>query len=137
MAEPVFDGGCSCGRVRYRAEGEATDLCYCHCRSCRRATAAPFVAWGTFRRPPFRISAGELALHRSSEAVVRGFCSACGTPLTYEHQRRPGAIDVTLVSLDDPALLRPQYHIWVSHRLPWIALADGLPQHDEWGTTGS
>jgi hypothetical protein len=137
MAVPIFEGGCSCRKVRYRAEGQATSLCYCHCQSCRRATASPFVAWGTFRRPPFQITAGEMATYRSSAEVVRGFCSACGTPLTYEHARSPGQIDVTLASLDDAGVLQPGYHIWVSHRLPWVALRDGLPEYSEWRAAGA
>ena len=135
MGDGVFEGGCSCGRVRFHASSPATNLCYCHCRSCRRACSAPFVAWATFEKRAFRITAGELATHRSSAEVVRGFCSACGTPLSYEHARRPGQVDVTLVSLDDPSELRPGYHIWVSHRLPWVLLGDGLPQYPEWRAT--
>jgi hypothetical protein len=132
MGNAVFEGGCSCGKVRYRAEGDVTSLCYCHCRSCRRAAGAPFVAWGTFPRSTFRITAGDLTTYRSSAEVVRGFCSTCGTPLTYEHARRPQGIDVTLASLDQPGVLRPACHIWVSHRLPWVELGDGLPQYPEW-----
>jgi hypothetical protein len=38
--------------------------------------------------------------------VERGFCSACGTPLTYR-RIESGTIGVTIGSLDDPEAARP------------------------------
>jgi hypothetical protein len=70
--------------------------------------------------------------YRSSKHVLRGFCPHCGTALTYEHGRRPEEIDVTLSTLTNSGSLSPQAHIWVSHKLPWLTLADGLPQFPEW-----
>ena len=90
------------------------------------------VAWATFEKEKFAVTAGELSLYRSSAHVLRGFCPHCGTALTYEHDRRPQAIDVTLASLADPGELRPLAHIWVSHKLSWVTIADGLPQFPEW-----
>ncbi|HEU4429844.1 MAG TPA: GFA family protein [Myxococcota bacterium] len=129
-------GGCACGALRYEARGAAANLCFCHCASCRRATGASPVAWGTFARERFRVVRGALALRRSSPPVERGFCAACGTALTYAHAARPSEIDVTLASLDEPAALRPACHIWVSDRIAWAPLADGLPQYSGWRTEG-
>ena len=129
MPEPVYPGGCLCGAVRYEAPGPASNLCYCHCDSCRRATGVPAVPWVTFARAGFRLSRGALAEYRSSAQVVRGFCAACGTSLTYRNELRPAEIDVTLATLDDPAPLAPAAHIWVADKLPWVSVADGLPVH--------
>jgi hypothetical protein len=134
MTDPEYEGGCLCGATRFRAAGAASQLCYCHCRSCRGASGAPFVAWATFPAAGFRIARGALALHRSSEPVLRGFCATCGTALTYAHAARPAEIDVALAALDDPGVLRPACHIWVSHKLPWVELGDGLPRFAEWRT---
>jgi hypothetical protein len=95
------------------------------------------VAWGTFQWSGFSVTRGSLAVHRSSERVERSFCAICGTALTYRHGARPDHIDVTLVSLDDPALTAPEAHIWTSHKLPWVTLNDGLPQFPEWKSTPS
>jgi hypothetical protein len=128
MSEQRYSGACLCGRVQFEALGPATNLCYCYCRSCRRASGAPLVAWGTFARSGFRITRGTLTEHRSSPPVVRGLCAACGGALTYRHQARPEEIDVTLASLDAAAALAPQLHVWVSDKLPWVRIDDGLPQ---------
>ena len=130
----VFEGGCLCGDVRWRASGPARNLCCCHCRSCRLASGAPYVAWGTFDSPNFAVVSGELREHQSSLRAVRGFCARCGTAITYRSSVREGELDVSLATLDDPNALAPGFHLWTSHKLRWVVLADGLPQYEEWGT---
>lgn len=137
MAEPEHEGGCLCGSIRFRVTGAGTSRCYCHCRSCRLASGAPFVAWATFPAAGFRVTSGELAQHRSSPGVLRGFCASCGTAVTYRHEARPGELDVALASLDGAGALAPEYHIWVSHKLAWVDPADGLPRYPEWRKGGS
>jgi hypothetical protein len=128
MSEARYTGGCICAAVRYQLAGTGTNLCYCHCTSCRRAVGAPAVPWGTFARGAFSLTHGRLAEYRSSPPVLRGFCAQCGTALTYRHERRPAEIDVTLASLDDASALAPTMHVWVGEKLPWESLGDGLPQ---------
>jgi hypothetical protein len=132
MSVQEFDGGCLCQSVRFRVSGAASNRCYCHCRSCRLASGAPFVAWATFPSTGFRLVRGELAQYRSSEPVIRGFCASCGTAITYAHRGRPEELDVALATFDDAAPVQPERHIWVSHKLGWVLLADSLPQHPEW-----
>jgi len=129
MQQHLFSGGCLCGAVRYEARGSPADPCFCHCRSCRLAAGAPMVPWASFERGRFRISRGTLTEHRSSARVWRGFCAACGTQLTYRDEGRAAQIDVTLATLDEPAAVAPQMHVWTAHKLPWVQLDDGLPQH--------
>ena len=129
MDELTHTGGCRCGAVRYQASGPVSHLCFCHCATCRRAAGATPVAWGTFGRTHFRVTAGALAETRSSPPVRRGFCAACGTCLTYRHDAHADEIDVTLGSLDEPGRLAPQMHVWVEDKPPWVLIADPLPQY--------
>jgi hypothetical protein len=129
MSVAAYPGGCLCGAVRYEAAGTARNPCYCHCTSCRRAAGAHCVAWATFERARLRLLRGELREYRSSAGVLRGFCAVCGTSLTYRDEARDADIDVTLASLDEPARLAPQMHVWAREKLPWVVIEDGLPQH--------
>lgn len=131
MATDNIEGGCFCGAVRYRASSKPTNTMVCHCQSCRRVAAAPVVAWLTFPKAGFRFVHGQPAAFHSSEPVLRTFCAACGTPLTYEHQDSPTSIDVTTCSLDDPAAFAPTHHSWLDHDLPWVKFGDGLPTFAE------
>lgn len=124
----VVEGGCLCGAVRYRASGESSRPTLCHCNSCRRAAGAPLVAWTTFPPDRFEFTKGTPARYRSSPPVVRTFCARCGTSLTYQHTSFPDEIDVTIASLDDPAVFPPADHTWTSERIAWLELADGLPR---------
>jgi hypothetical protein len=127
-----YEGRCLCGDIEYRAWGSGRNLAYCHCASCRGAAGAPMVAWVTFDADKFAFTAGAPAVFASSGPVRRKFCNRCGTALTYEHQGRPSEIDVTMASLRDGHGLRPEAHIWVSNKAPWVVIADGLPQFPEW-----
>ena len=129
MSDPMHAGGCLCGAVRFRASGAARNLCYCHCVSCRRAAGSPGVPWGTFERARFEVTHGALTQYRSSAHVLRGFCSACGTCLSYYNELRPTEMDVTLACLDDAERFVPAMHVWVADKLPWVVLADDLPKY--------
>jgi len=129
MSEVEREGGCFCGSVRYVATGEPTTLCLCHCESCRFATGAPMVAWATYPKANFRLLRGEPVEYASSPGVTRLHCADCGTSLTYSNQDRQAEIDVTTASFDNAAGMAPTAHIWVQDKLPWVTLADGLPQY--------
>jgi hypothetical protein len=42
------DGGCLCGKVRFRVTALPLAAGYRHCRMCQRNSGAPVVAWVTF-----------------------------------------------------------------------------------------
>ena len=98
------------------------------------ASGSPYVAWGTIQRAQLEITQGSLKEIITSARVNRGFCEQCGTSLTYYQEKYPDTIDICLATVDDPGLVRPEYHIWVSDKLPWISIDDGLPQYPEWRT---
>jgi hypothetical protein len=123
-------GGCLCGAVRYEVAGEPVVVALCHCSMCRRSTAAPAVAWAMFEQGALRFVAGNPTAYASSPGVERAFCGRCGTPLTFRADFLPGLVDVTVGSMDAPATLPPQMHIWAAKQLPWLVLADTLPRHD-------
>jgi hypothetical protein len=122
-------GGCLCGAVRYRCGLPPRPAAYCHCTSCRRAAGAHAVAWFTVPGASLVFEQGQPAIYRSSPPVQRGYCARCGTQLTYQHQRWPDAIDITVGSLDEPARVAPTAHIWMEDAAPWDQPGDGLPCH--------
>ena len=101
-------GGCQCGRTRYRVTVDDDDAYLCHCRMCRRATGGVAAALKSTRRADVRWER-EPDRYRSSPIAQRGFCAACGTPLTYEGDGSDG-IDLTVGSFDDPSAFRPVEH---------------------------
>ena len=127
----VREGGCQCGAVRYVAEGEPLLAALCHCSMCRRANAAPVVAWAMYPQSQVRFLQGPPATYASSPEAQRGFCTKCGTQLCFTATFLPGLIDMTISSFDSPETLPPTLHYWDSKRLPWLQLADDLPRFAE------
>lgn len=122
-----LQGGCLCGAVRYRVSGKPKNTMVCHCQTCRRAAGAPVVAWLTFASSHFHWTQGKPVAFHSTPPVVRTFCGACGTPLTYAHERSPKTIDVTTCSLDAADSFPPTHHSWMSDNVSWVRFGDRLP----------
>jgi hypothetical protein len=123
-------GGCQCGNVRFEVSGEPIVVALCHCSTCRRANAAPAVAWAMFAQDQVLFE-GEPKNYRSSPSATRGFCAECGTQISFTAEYISGLIDLTVGSFDHPESLPPALHYWDSKRLPWVNFADDLPRHAE------
>jgi len=136
MSEDLREGGCLCGKVRYRVAGNPRTSAICHCVSCRRASGAQSVAWLTFPSEAFSFVSGDPAEYRSSVEVSRTFCDECGTSLTYQHDRDPDFIDVTTASLDLPDEFPPTRHVWVEDKVSWESVNDGLQRFERGSSPG-
>jgi hypothetical protein len=115
-------GGCYCGKVRFKATQEPIQQANCHCANCRRAAGAQAVAWITVPRARFEFEQGKPKEYRSETGAIRTFCDTCGTSLTYEIASRPGEIDITTGSLDQPENFAPARDVFPEEKLPWVQL---------------
>jgi hypothetical protein len=125
----IREGGCLCGAVRFRCEGEPINVRVCHCRTCQKAMGSPFFARALFEPRALTIE-GETAFYPSSAAVHRVFCKTCGTRL-FSRRTNGTAVGVALATFDDRNAFAPTEHIWVSDKIDWVKLDDGLPQYAE------
>ncbi len=122
-----FSGGCQCGAVRFRVEGEIHHSSICHCRMCQKAMAAPFGAFVSVPNEGVVWTRGQPKTFQSSNSINRGFCADCGTPLTFEPVGGGKRIALTLCSFDDPAAFTPQRQSGMDTRLAWMDQVNGLP----------
>jgi len=132
-AMQVSEGGCLCGAIRYRLTGPPISSIICHCHTCRKASAAPSVAWVTVERSQFEFFSGQARVYRSSAGVTRRFCGTCGSGLSYENAHSADTIDITTITLDDPNRFPPAREEWLEHRLPWQSVNSSLRQSQRGG----
>ncbi len=129
----ILEGGCLCGRLRYRITADPIDAGYCHCRLCQRASGAPVLAWLTVPLAGFEYVAGTPHIVWSSKNGQREYCHDCCSQLVFRHVDTGETIDVTIATLDDPHCISPQYHIWTRSRINWLHIGDDLPQFGDSG----
>jgi hypothetical protein len=123
-AQVRLTGGCQCGAVRYRLDADPTGSSV-----CQKAGGAPFMAFAGVRLSELAWTRGVPKVFASSDVAERGFCAACGTPLTY-HIFDRDRISVTIGSFDDPAAVAPAMSYGVETKLPWADSIPSLPPRD-------
>lgn len=122
----TITGGCQCGAVRYAITGPLHNPHICHCRMCQKAFGNYFAALVGCLRKDFRWSKGEPSIFRSSSVVQRGFCAACGTPLSFAYDDSDH-IAVSIGSLDRPDSVTPANQYGVEARRPAFDILHTLP----------
>ena len=132
----MFTGGCHCGAIRYSLSAMPFDSDYCHCSDCRRTIGAPCGVWMDYKVEQIEWTRGEPKEYRSSEKIRRGFCSDCGTSLTYRHLEYADYLTVSVSSLDNPNLVVPRYHIYTSQKVEWHRVDDSLPKYADSRSSG-
>lgn len=79
-----IDGGCHCGRIRFRATIDPAEVTVCHCTDCQRLTGTAFRVSVTAPRANLAVD-GEPRVYTkiadSGRARHQYFCPACGAPL--------------------------------------------------------
>ena len=124
-----FEGGCLCGFIRYRVDGEPVGTTVCYCTQCARQTGAAMPAFAHFPVDRLTILAGSVTAYRASDFATREFCARCGSSLFW---RRDGAplFDVFLGTLDEPSRMPPpRDQLWTEHRVPWLPRLPGVVEY--------
>ena len=94
-----YEGGCHCGRVRFRVRGDLATTTTCNCSMCTMKGYLHLIV------PPedFQLltSRDELATYTFSTGVARHtFCRTCGIHPFYIPRSDPDKIDVNVRCLD-------------------------------------
>ena len=129
--KPALEGGCACGAVRYRLASAPMFVNCCHCRDCQRQTGSAFVLNALIETDRIALLAGAPELvpvptdSGRPHDVYR--CPTCKTAVWSDYGRRGVLRFVRVGTLDGPAALPPDAHIFTRSKLPWVAIPDDQP----------
>jgi len=126
-----LQGGCSCGAVRYRMTSGPLFVHACHCLDCQRQTGSAFVLNALIETDRVRILAGEPRRYEMPTDSGRPHgiyrCAGCGVAVWSEYGGLAVLRFVRVGTLDRPAALAPDVHIYTRSKQPWVALPAGVP----------
>jgi hypothetical protein len=127
----TLEGGCACGRARYRLASKPMFVNCCHCRDCQRQTGSAFVINALIETNRVEMLSGETKAvpvpTDSGRSHVIHRCPHCETALWSFYDGWPELSYVRVGALDDPSALPPDAHIYTRSKLPWVALPADVP----------
>ena len=127
----AHQGGCTCRAVRYEVTGDPIFVHCCHCTWCQRETGSVFAVNALYEADRIVVLSGSPETVLTPSASGRGQkiarCPNCRVALWSNY---PGAGDairfLRVGTLDDPAAMPPDIHIFTSTKLPWVVIPDGV-----------
>ena len=135
MKSPII-GSCQCGQVTFTVSKAPVTVFACHCRECQKLSGSPFSVTAVLASDAISFQ-GELSQWcRSSDSGNQNcakFCPDCGNRVYHFNPDDMSTIKLKLkpVELDDDALFEPLAHVWVSEKLNWYSIPEGVKVFDK------
>ncbi|HUA51098.1 MAG TPA: GFA family protein [Candidatus Sulfotelmatobacter sp.] len=126
------DGRCTCGAVRYRLTSRPLFVHCCHCTWCQRETGSAFALNAMIEADRVVVLAGAPETvtipSNSGRGQTIARCPTCRIALWSNYA---GAGDIVrfvrVGTLEAPARVPPDIHIFTSTKQPWVVLPPGVP----------
>jgi hypothetical protein len=127
----TYEGGCSCGAVRYRLTSEPMFVRCCHCLDCQRQTGSAFVLNALIETSRVELLSGDPKPVRMPtdsglpHDVYR--CPDCQIAVWSTYGGRTYQRFVRVGTLDTPSALKPDVHIFTRSKVRWVTLPEDVP----------
>ena len=134
--ENMLEGRCACGELRYRMISRPMFVHACHCTECQRLSGGAFAVNAIIEADRVETCSGDAeavaVIGTSGRPQTISRCSRCKVAVWSSY---PGAGPrirfVRVGTLEEPARLAPDIHIFTSTKLPWVELPAGVPAVSE------
>jgi hypothetical protein len=130
--EMKVSGGCLCGKVTYKADGEPIFQALCYCRDCQKSTGASHFGGVGFAASNVDIDGKVkrfLKKGDSGSENARLFCPKCGTTVAAEAAGGQVLI-LAAGTLDDLSAFEPQLAVYTRSRPRWGQVALTLTEFE-------
>jgi hypothetical protein len=133
----THEGGCTCRFVRYRMTSKPLFVHCCHCSWCQRETGSAFAHNALIEADRVHLLQGELELtdipSNSGKGQRVSRCPRCRIAVWSNYAGAGDAMRFVRVgTLDEPARLPPDIHIYITTKQPWVTLPPGVPAELEY-----
>src|ERR1700722_4731233 len=127
-----YEGGCTCRHVRYRMTSKPLFVHCCHCTWCQRETGAAFALNAMIETDRLTLLQGDITVIDTPSNSGKGQrisrCPKCAIAVWSNYSGAGEAISFVRVgTLDEPARLPPDIHIFTATKQPWLTLPAGAP----------
>ena len=129
------EGGCACGAVRYRLNDRPLFVHCCHCTWCQRESGSAFVINALIESAKVDVLKGAPARvptpSESGGGQVFVRCPDCKVALwSYYSGIGEKVSFIRAGTLDEPARVPPDIHIFTRSKQPWVALPPETPAYE-------
>ena len=134
--EKAYEGGCTCGHVRYRMTSDPLIVHGCHCRWCQRQSGSAFAINALIEADRVELTKADVnhvvvaSPSGSGQRIAR--CPECQIAVRSNYLIIGGKLAdnirfVRVGTLDDPDRHPPDVHIYTEDRQSWFELPVGVP----------
>jgi hypothetical protein len=121
----VHEGGCQCGAVRFRTQGQPAKTAVCHCRYCQTRTGSAFGVSVYFPAAAVEHLAGALKDYafttESGRNFTSRFCPDCGTTVFWTIGAMPELTGVAGGTYDPPTFwYEVKREVFTRSRAPFV-----------------
>jgi hypothetical protein len=125
----TYEGGCSCGAVRFRLTAAPMFVHCCHCLDCQKQTGGAFAINAMIESEDVELLAGKPVAYEMPTESGRPHdihrCPDCEVAVWSDYGRRGWMVFVRVSTLDEPHAIEPDVHIFTRSKVPWVRLPDG------------
>ena len=133
------EGGCVCGEVRYRIQGDPLRVTVCHCAWCQRRTGTGFAVEAVFKLDQVELVGLPCRRYRhvsdeSGRWLETEFCPVCGTTIGFTLEAVPAIRTIGAGTFDDPGWIRADRflfrHVFTRSHRDWSEIPGGVEAHE-------
>jgi hypothetical protein len=132
-----YEGGCTCRHVRYRMTSKPLFVHCCHCTWCQRETGAAFALNAMIESDRVQLLSGDVVVIDTPSLSGKGQrisrCPKCSVAVWSNYAGAGDALRFVRVgTLDEPARLPPDIHIFTASKHAWLTLPPEIPAEVEY-----
>ena len=130
MEYPI-KGSCQCGQLTYELYKKPNMVVACHCTECQKMATSPFSITAVVTSSTIEFKGDLQEWSRSSDSGNKNnakFCPTCGNRIYHYDPSNLDTIKLKLkpINLTAAEVFEPSAHIWVSEKLSWYQIPNGM-----------